>query len=341
VLKDYKQMRITVMDYWNAMRERNKSDMYSLVGGRKYTKAQEVLQAINESEKDEETANDNVSKGVEAPSASATEDVLETSTPDHDVIGAATKISYEDSRAAAAAMLKKRWEDNIAAKVVEEASVAIDSFSKAKSDGVCEPTMNETAVSQESVGDDDHVAQREASMTKRNARQEQMAQKAMKQYQDGVKKLGVSSGAIVTLKVDFRVHYHASGLVGVVYNTKDTGGVLVVCEHGVITSSGSTKDFWVPNDQYKVVARANENAPISTELQEVREKIMNGTYDYSGAPRISYAKYHDILIGASSPTKRSRCGCKKGCKKATCGCLKKGLTCHSGCGCNGNCENEK
>jgi soluble cytochrome b562 len=305
VLKDYKQMRITVMDHWNAMLERNKSDMYCLVGGRKYTKAQEVLQALNESEK-----------------VAAIEKT-------------ATAVEEADNNAFKVAAIEKT------ATAVEEASAAIDSFSKAKSEEVSEPTMNETPVSQELVGDDDHVAQREASMTKRNARQEQMAQKAMKQYQDGVKKLGVSSGAIVTLKVDFRVHYHASGLVGVVYNTKDTGGVLVVCEHGVITSSGSTKDFWVPNDQYKVVAVANENAPISTELQQVREKIMNGTYDYSGAPRISYAKYHDLLIGASSPTKRSRCGCKKGCKKSTCGCLKKGLTCHSGCGCNGNCENDK
>ncbi len=51
VLNDYKQMRITVMDYWNAMLERNKSDMYTLVVGRKYTQAQEVLEAVNESEK--------------------------------------------------------------------------------------------------------------------------------------------------------------------------------------------------------------------------------------------------------------------------------------------------
>ncbi len=163
----------------------------------------------------------------------------------------------------------------------------------------------------------------------------------MKQYEEGVKKLGVATSAIVTLKVDNQVHYHASGLIGVVYKAKATGGVLVVCEHGVITSSRSKNDFWVPNDQYKVVAVANGNAPISIELQDVREKAMNGTYNYRGATRISYAKYHDILIGASSPTKRSRCSCKKGCKKRTCGCLKKGLTCHSGCGCNGNCENEE
>jgi hypothetical protein len=322
------------MDYWNAMLQRNESDMYSLVVGSKYTKAQKILEAIKESEKVGETAIDktvveaaaalpHVSKGVVAPSASATEDKLET-TP------------FEDCKTSAAAIIKKEGEDNVAAHAV--AVAAIDKTAPAVEEVA---TMNKTAASQESVRDDDHVAHREASMAKRNARQEQLAHKAMKQYQDGVKKLGVSSGAIVTLKVDFRVHYHATGLIGVVYKTKDTGGVLVVCEHGVITSSGSTKDFWVPNDQYKVVAVANANAPISTELQEVREKVMNGTYDYSGQPRISYAKYHDIIIGASSPTKRSRCSCKKGCKKSTCGCLKKGLTCHSACGCNGNCENEK
>ena len=61
-------------------------------------------------------------------------------------------------------------------------------------------------------------------MVKRNARQEQLAKKAMKQYEEGVKKLGVATGAIVTLKVDNRVHYHASGLIGVVYKAKATGG---------------------------------------------------------------------------------------------------------------------
>ena len=183
--------------------------------------------------------------------------------------------------------------------------------------------------------------ERASAMLKRNARQEQLANKAMKQHAAGVKSKGASSGAIVTLKVDYRVHSHASGLMGVVYKALESGGILVACEHGIITSSGSSKDFWVPNDQYKVVALAHERAAITEELQKVRDEIIQGTYNYAEQPRISYAKYHDIIIQSTSPTKRGRCSCKKGCKKGTCGCLKKGLTCHSGCSCNGNCQIEK
>jgi hypothetical protein len=178
-------------------------------------------------------------------------------------------------------------------------------------------------------------------MLKRNLRQEQSGMKEMRRYREGVKSIGVSPGAVITLKVDYRVHSHAYGLLGIVYESKETGGVLVACEHGVITSSGSKKDFWVPNDQYKVVALAGDRAAITPQLQHVRDEITNGTYDYNAKPRISYAKYHDLTIDSTSPTRRGRCSCKKGCKKTTCGCLKKGLTCHSGCGCNGNCETEK
>ncbi len=77
--------------------------------------------------------------------------------------------------------------------------------------------------------------ERAIAMTKRNLRQEQLAMKAMRQCRTGVELVGVSPGAVITLKVDYRVHSHAYGLLGIVYQVKDTGGVLVACEHGVIT----------------------------------------------------------------------------------------------------------
>jgi hypothetical protein len=46
----------------------------------------------------------------------------------------------------------------------------------------------------------------------------------------------------------------------------------------------------VPNDQYKVVAVADENTSISTLLQEVCKKVMNVTYDNSGEHMILYTK---------------------------------------------------
>jgi hypothetical protein len=187
----------------------------------------------------------------------------------------------------------------------------------------------------------DHTKDREVAMMNRNKRQEVLAMKAMKQYWEDVEKDGATTGAVVSLKVDYRTHSHAYGLLGIVYKSMNkTGGILVACEHGVITSSGSSKDFWVPSDRYKVVALANQSAAISNELQRVRDEIIGGRYDYAGKPRISYAKYHDIVINATSPTKKGKCSCKKGCNHTKPSCLRKGLTCHSGCGCNGNCEME-
>lgn len=54
----------------------------------------------------------------------------------------------------------------------------------------------------------DHNKERLDAMLKRNAHQEQQAKKAMKVYAEAVKNKGASSGAIVTLKVDHRVHSH-------------------------------------------------------------------------------------------------------------------------------------
>ncbi len=62
---------------------------------------------------------------------------------------------------------------------------------------------------------------------------------------------------MVSLKVDYCTHFHVQGLLAIVYEMKeDTGGILVCCEHGVITHDGSRKDYWVPDDKYDVKARA-------------------------------------------------------------------------------------
>jgi hypothetical protein len=186
----------------------------------------------------------------------------------------------------------------------------------------------------------DYDLVRKTAMEKKNNRQEQAAIKAIEQNKQLIKKSGVGKGAVVTLKVDVRTHSHACGLLAIVYKSLDTGGAIVCCEHGVVTSSGTKQDFWVPADKYKVVAGVNEDAALSNEMQAVRDTIKKDAYDYAKQPRISYAKYHEMVIGASSPTKRGCCTCKKGCEKSTCGCLKKNMKCHSKCRCNGNCEEE-
>ncbi len=80
-----------------------------------------------------------------------------------------------------------------------------------------------------------------------------LAMKAMKQREEQAFKDGVGIGAVVTLKVDYRVHCHALGLLGIVFDfLPDSGGVLVCCEHGIITHDGSKKPYYVPYDQYSL-----------------------------------------------------------------------------------------
>ncbi len=62
----------------------------------------------------------------------------------------------------------------------------------------------------------------------------------MKRCGHAAQSAGAGIGAVVTLKVDFRTHSHAQGLIVIMYEMKEiTGGILVCCEHGVITHDGS------------------------------------------------------------------------------------------------------
>jgi uncharacterized protein YbjQ (UPF0145 family) len=89
-------------------------------------------------------------------------------------------------------------------------------------------------------------ATRTRALTKKNKKQEMSAMKEMKRCGKVAKDLGAAVGAIVTLKVDFRTHSHAEGLIAIVYNINmDTGSILVCCDRGVITHSGNSDQYWV------------------------------------------------------------------------------------------------
>ena len=94
---------------------------------------------------------------------------------------------------------------------------------------------------------------REIAMTKRNKRQAASALKEMKRCGIAAIKSGAEV-AVCTLKVDYRTHSHAQGLIANVYDVKTTGSILVCCEHGVITHSGTKAEYWVPVDKYNIVA---------------------------------------------------------------------------------------
>ena len=114
------------------------------------------------------------------------------------------------------------------------------------------------------------------------------------------------------------------------------------CEHGVITHSGTKADYWVPVDAYSVIAKADEDAPIPLTLQATRDQVLGDAFNPKDRPRISYAKYHELMIDASSPIKKGKgCKCKGGKCGKSCGCKRNGYSCHSGCICYGKCINTR
>jgi len=62
--------------------------------------------------------------------------------------------------------------------------------------------------------------QRDNAMAKRNCKQETQAMKAMKQCGCAAQAAGAGIGAVVSLKVDYRTHSHAQGLLAIVYELK-------------------------------------------------------------------------------------------------------------------------
>ena len=181
---------------------------------------------------------------------------------------------------------------------------------------------------------------RSLAMTKKNKKQAESAEKEMKRAGKAALDSGAGPGAVVTLHVDYRTHSHAQGLIAIVYDFKEkTGGILVCCDHGVITHSGTKADYWVPADKYNVVAKKDQAIPLPADLESVRNLVLRGEFKPRTCPRISYAKLHEINISATSPIKKTKgCQCKGGLCTKSCGCRKKGVTCHSGCLCLGNCS---
>jgi hypothetical protein len=114
---------------------------------------------------------------------------------------------------------------------------------------------------------------REIAMTKRNKRQAASALKEIKRCGIAAIKSGAEVGAVCTLKVDYRTHSHAQGLIAIVYDVKTTGSILVCCDHGVITHSGTKAEYWVPVDKYKIVARNDEGCPLPADLADVRQMV--------------------------------------------------------------------
>jgi hypothetical protein len=78
----------------------------------------------------------------------------------------------------------------------------------------------------------------------KNQKKEHNVIKALKQCGTPTMDSGCGIGAMVTLKVDYWTNCHAPRLLGSVFDFKlETGGIMVCCEHGVITHNRSKGDY--------------------------------------------------------------------------------------------------
>ena len=110
---------------------------------------------------------------------------------------------------------------------------------------------------------------RSLAMQKRNKQQATSVEKEIRRCGDTALRNGAVPGAVVTLKVDYRTHSHAQGLIGVVFGVMPTSGIKVCCEHGTITHSGGPGVYWVPVDKYVVKAKPDDFCPLTDELYTV------------------------------------------------------------------------
>jgi hypothetical protein len=83
--------------------------------------------------------------------------------------------------------------------------------------------------------------------------------KAMKICGQAALESGVGIGVLVSLKVDYRTHCHAQGLLSIVYRFQEnSGGILVCCEYVIITHDGTSTNYWVPYNKYRVIYTIND-----------------------------------------------------------------------------------
>ena len=160
-----------------------------------------------------------------------------------------------------------------------------------------------------------------------------------KRYKETMKERGsnISFGDVVTVWVDPRVASHARGVVAIVVNSKESGGILACADGGCIVNGKTKKEWWIASDGYELKARKDEPVTLSPTLAEVQRQVIGGIFSWVRHRKCSLADAYKESIGASSPCLRSNCHCKFGKCTKRCGCYRNGRACSSTCACSGKC----
>jgi hypothetical protein len=180
---------------------------------------------------------------------------------------------------------------------------------------------------------------RSESQKKKRENQLDQAKKMIKMQGTDIANKGGAPGSVVTVKCDYRAVSFAIGIVGIIYEVSKFGGARIATVPGLLSTGQRKGVWWIPADQYSLKYGASEDANITAPLQQIREAILEGTYNINeSAPKCTIQVAHQQILQSVSPCRKSKCGCKGGlCKAGRCGCIKKGFKCTSACLCNGNC----
>ena len=96
---------------------------------------------------------------------------------------------------------------------------------------------------------------REESAAKKKSFQICQGQKMVDLYSTCIKDAvgDVTVGSIVTLQVDRCVASHPCGVLAIVVDHKDTGGIIACSSSGIIVNGKQKCNWWIPSDQYKLI----------------------------------------------------------------------------------------
>lgn len=205
---------------------------------------------------------------------------------------------------------------------------------------LCDSASAEEAVSLTPVRAS-HLEQK-IHRSKKRSRQGVQAKKMKALHKKTMSERGVGIGAVVTVKNDYRDVSNALGQVGVVFDwNEDTGDVQIVSSSGIISQGTRKTAYWIPRDRYKVMFKPDETGVLSNDLDDIRAKVVGGTFVQGDYPKVSLQTAHKATVGESPRGKTHGCRCKDGKCTASCGCRRphKKVPCDSSCSCNGNCDN--
>ena len=89
----------------------------------------------------------------------------------------------------------------------------------------------------------------------------------------------------MTLQVDRRVASFPfpRGVIAVVVECKETGGIIACTEAGIITNGHSKKEWWIPSDGHKLhvntVTAGTTPPELTPRLDQIRKATLGGTFE--------------------------------------------------------------